>query len=359
VPADKKRVVFIDLLRLLATFQMVQGHSIDAVLDAGLRSGSAYGAWSWARGLTSVAFLFAAGVSFHLATLSRFEAHRSSPRAIRRRVKRGLMIVAIGYLLHNPFHALSSGEWGPALAHAAIVDVLQCIGVSILLLEALTLSLRSPRQVVIASGLLAVACVLLWPFTEGASTDGALAWATNYLTHAGGSIFPLFPWAGYLFTGLLVGAIACPDGKLTKRGVYGLFLFGGGVMLASRLVRFLPYADGLPDPGPGLFKLSVVVLISAVLALATASRGAMPRAFTILASETLVIYVVHVSLLYGAGYGLADLVGPTASLGTSIWIALGMVLLSAAVGLGWHRIKGIWSGRRGGPTALARGLKAG
>jgi hypothetical protein len=130
-------------------------------------------------------------------------------------------------------------------------------------------------------------------------------------------------------------------------------------MVASRLVRFLPYADGLPDPGPGLFKLSVVILLSAVLALASASWGALPRILTILASETLIIYVVHVALVYGAGYGLGDLIGPTAGVGASMGIALGMVVFSALVGIGWHWIKGLWSRRRGGPAALARGVKAG
>ncbi len=356
---SKKRVVFVDLLRLLATFQMVQGHSIDAVLDAGLRSGDAFGAWSWTRGLTSVAFLFAAGVSFHLATLSRFEAHRSSPEAIRRRIKRGLLLVAIGYLLHNPFGALLGGQWGPALAHAAIVDVLQCIGLSILILEGLTLWLGTPRQVVVASGVLAAGAVLAWPLTEGVSPTGASAWLTNYVTHAGGSIFPLFPWAGYLFAGVVVGAIACPEGRLERRGVVGLFAFGLSVMAASRAVALIPYGAEMPDPGPGLFKLSVIILLSAGLALLTFSRGALPRVWTVLAGETLVIYVVHIALLYGDGYGLADVVGAEASLASSLLVAVGMVLFSAAVGLGWHRMKEIWKIRRRGPAALARGLKAG
>ncbi len=359
MPPEKKRVVFIDLLRLLATFQMVQGHSVDAVLATDLRTGPVFAAWSWIRGLTSVAFLFAAGVSFHLATLSRFEAHRASPAAIKRRIKRGLLLVFIGYLLHNPFGALFSGHWGAALAHAAIVDVLQCIGVSILILEGLTLVLRSPRQVVVTSGVLAAVVILSWPLTEAAPTTGPEAWLTNYLTHAGGSIFPLFPWAGYLFTGVVVGAIACPSGQLERRGVLFLFVFAAALWAASASVRFLPYAADAPDPGPGIFKLAVIVLISALLALATATRSSLPRLLTILAGETLVIYVVHIALLYGDGYGLADQMGPTASAGTALLVALGMVIVSALVGIGWHRLKEIRSGRGGGPTALARGVKAG
>jgi len=352
---QKKRVVFVDLLRLLATFQMVQGHSIDAVLFSDLRQGAAFGMWTWARGLTSVAFLFAAGMSFHLATLTRFEAHRSSPEAIRRRVRRGLLLVGIGYLLHNPLGALFTGEWGAALSHTAIVDVLQCIGVSILILEGLTLRLKTPRQVGLAAFVLMVVCVGLAPITESANAVGAGAWLTNYATHAGGSIFPLFPWAGYLFAGVVVGALACPGGRFDGRSVVWLAVLAALLVAGSWALRFAPYAEGAPDPAPGVLKLGVVVGSCALLAAASLNATRLPRVLTILAGETLVIYVVHIALLYGDGYGLADLVGPTLSMSGSVTVALAMVVGSALVGLGWRWLK---DNRPWGP-ALARRLKAG
>src|SRR5262245_34139551 len=65
------RVAFIDALRLLAAVQMVQGHTIDAVLDRAYRHGAVHALWSQARGLTSVAFLFAAGLAYARVALTK------------------------------------------------------------------------------------------------------------------------------------------------------------------------------------------------------------------------------------------------------------------------------------------------
>ena len=58
----RARVLFIDLLRVLAAFQMLQGHTIAALLAGSYRHGLLYSLWYGARGLTSIAFLFASGL---------------------------------------------------------------------------------------------------------------------------------------------------------------------------------------------------------------------------------------------------------------------------------------------------------
>lgn len=358
-----KRVIYIDLLRLLATFQMVQGHSLDAVLGEELRTGTLFERWTWVRGLTSVAFLFAAGISFHLTTVARFEAHRSNGEAVARRVKRGLLLIGIGYLLHNPFGALGGdgATWLAALEHAAIVDVLQCIGVSLLILETLVISLPSARHVVGVSLLLAVIFVLLAPVTSELVSTGPTAFLTNYLGSEGGSIFPLFPWAGYLFAGVVVGAVACPagapsfgHGSVARLGAAALV-----VAFAAWAVGVVPGITGSPDPGPGLMKLAAVIALSAGLAGVSFAIPQLPQQLTTLAGETLVIYVVHIALLYGAGYGLAEVIGPTLGLGPSLGVATVMLLGSAALGLGWHWIKAQRTRGSGPWHVLPRRAKAG
>ena len=101
------RVVVVDALRLLATVQMVEGHTLDAVLALDLRSGAAFELWRWARGLTSVAFLFAAGLSFYLATVRRLDAHLASRAERRRRFTRGATLIGVGYALRAPLGALA------------------------------------------------------------------------------------------------------------------------------------------------------------------------------------------------------------------------------------------------------------
>jgi hypothetical protein len=103
-------------------------------------------------------------------------------------------------------------------------------------------------------------------------------------------------------------------------------------------------------------KLAVVSLGSTALAAVSIGEKRLPEWLTILAGETLVIYVVHVALLYGDGYGLADVIGPTLAPAASMAVAVGMVVSSAALGFGWRwakeRSRVLW-------PALARRVKAG
>src|SRR5688572_6443365 len=119
-----KRVVFVDALRIFAAVQMIQGHTIDALLAPVYRSGAIFDGWTFSRGLTSTTFLFAAGLSFVLAS-----AGAKDPQlARRRRVRRGLELIVIGYLMHAPVGILFGSEPSAAMAEALSVDVLQCIG---------------------------------------------------------------------------------------------------------------------------------------------------------------------------------------------------------------------------------------
>lgn len=357
----KRRVVYIDLLRLIATFQMVQGHSIEAVLDTSLRDGPVFAGWTWARGLTSVAFLFAAGASFHLATLVPFDAHRASPAAIKKRTRRGLLLVAIGYLLHNPFWAFGAdpATFARALGDFAIVDVLQCIGVGILVLEGLTLTLRSATQVVIAAGVISLVTIFAAPLTETIVPTLPSAFVTNYVTSRGGSIFPLFPWLGYMLAGAVAGALACPKGVRSygPRSVAVLGLAGALAVAVALVGPHTPLgAYGDAAPWPGLFKLGIVALIATALAVLSLGVHRLPKALETLASETLVIYVFHILLLYGAGFGMSDVLGRARTLPEALVVAALALVSSVLVAFGWARAKQL-ARRRSAP--LAQDVKPG
>jgi uncharacterized membrane protein len=340
---------------------MVQGHSIEAVLDVSLRNGPVFHGWTWARGLTSVAFLFAAGASFHLATLARFDAHRASPAAIRKRTRRGVLLVVIGYLLHNPFYALGgdAAVVARALSDFAIVDVLQCIGVGILVLEALTVSLRSANQVVAVAGVLALVTIFAAPFTAAIEPSMPWAFATNYLTDRGGSIFPLFPWVGYMLAGVVAGALACPNGVASygPRSVAVLGIAGTVLVSVALVGGASPIAGyGVAAPWPGLLKLGVVALVATALAVLSLGVRRLPRVLEALAGETLVIYVFHVLLLYGSGFGLSDVLGKTRSVPECLLVAAVALVSSVLVALGWRELERLV--RRRTPP-LAGGAKAG
>lgn len=341
---NDSRVIFIDLLRLLAAFQMVHGHTLDAILADELRRGAAFDRWSWGRGLVSVGFLVGAGLSYHLSTLARFDEHRGSRAAVRRRFRRAAWLVALGYLLHLPFGA-SSGE--QALRELATVDVLHCIGVCLLALELLTLRARRAVHVVALAGALAVTAIALAPLADRIVPAGAAMPLLGYLTARAGSLFPLLPWAGYLFAGVVVGQLVLPQGPRTPRSVTvgRLAACAIAILGLSGLAELAPLT--LTDAGTSyasrpafvLLKLGVVLAVAAGLALVGQRVARLPRVAEILAGETLVVYVVHLLIVYGAGLGLRAQLGRTLPLPSAILVGAAMVVSMALVGLGWHRLE--------------------
>lgn len=344
-PVAKRRAVFVDVLRLVASVQMVMGHSVDGLLSDALRDGALYDRWRWIRGLTSVAFMVAAGMSYYLSTLARFDRHKRDPKGAARRIRRGAVLVGLGYLLHLPVGALSSD---PAVALAAwhelaMVDVLQCIGASILALEVMTIFARRPGQVVVACAIGAAGLFALAPIANAVDPSGPLRPLLDYLTHGGGSLFPLFPWAGYVLAGVVAAYLVNaerPDGLAWRTLLAAL-----GAAALAMTVSAWPHT--LVDsatiygarPSVALIKLAAVLALVSALAFATSRVERLPRVLATLAAESLAIYVSHILVLCAAGVGVCALVGRTLSLPAAIGAGVAMIGLSIVAGLGWSRLK--------------------
>jgi uncharacterized membrane protein len=331
------RVMVLDLLRLAATFQMVQGHAIDAVLAPEFRTGTIHGAWLWLRGLTSVAFLVVAGLAFHLATLRDLPRHRRDRTAVARRFRRAGLLIALGYALHFPV-AIFSGDAAAAqgaLQAAAIVDVLQCIGVTLLLLEGLALILPTARAVEITCCTLGAVVLALSPLLSDLDPRGPLLPLANYMTARGGSLFPLFPWAAHMLLGvglcgLLLGSRE--RGRVVRMMAAALVLVGGALALDAAGARLC--ADHVS-------RLGWVLAGAALLGTFEPAARTWPTWTRRLAGETLFIYAFHVLLVYGHGVGLGSVIGERLAPLPAASIALFVLAVSAACALGYARA---WAG---------------
>jgi uncharacterized membrane protein len=331
------RVRFVDLLRVAAAFQMVQGHALDAVLATETRLGPVHAAWTWTRGLTAVAFLFVAGVSFHLSTVRRYDAHRRDARAVARRLRRAGGLVLFGYALHLPV-ALA---WTRAPADAAdvlgrfvAVDVLQCVGMSLIALEVMACALPSRRTFLWACGAVAGGILLATPAGRALVPQGASAPLVHYLSPLGGSVFPLLPWAAHVFLGVVAGAwidVPAPRARAVHLVAFGAVTLG--VVALARVAN---------PPGVVLdhiARLGSVVLCAAPLALVR-DDAPLPAWVTVLAGETLFVYASHVLLVYGDGIGLATVVGPRLSLGPALLVAAGVIVATFSLALRYRGILG-------------------
>ncbi len=128
------RLTFLDIMRFIALFMMIQGHTVYAMLDKEIRDGSSFGIgiWTQLRGYTAPFFMVIAGAVFTFLLL------QQDRRIVKGnvRIKKGLIRVGTllfwGYFLR--FHlemiykSISQGMMDNSLA----VDVLHIIGLGLL-----------------------------------------------------------------------------------------------------------------------------------------------------------------------------------------------------------------------------------
>jgi acyltransferase len=334
----RERVVVLDLLRLCAAVQMVEGHTLDAVLASASRHGELYGLWNASRGLTSVAFLLVAGMSFHLVRLrgARGEHGATRPVAPRsglaRGLRRGAGLIALGYVLHLPVgHLLGvsgtpDGAWLPS---ALAVDILQCMGVGLLLLELGRCALRSPRALEVACAAGGMVVLALSAGLSAWSPGGPWLPLLQYLSPRGGSLFPLFPWLAHLLFGVALGGWLLAPGRRAPR----FWLAAGTALIFGRLLAL----EGASLAADHLTRLGWVLLAGAALQHATRAVRGWPTWVFALSRQTLFVYVFHVLLVYGDHVGLGSLIGPVLSPVRSLGVALAVLVLSFAVALGHAR----------------------
>jgi uncharacterized membrane protein len=340
------RVVFIDLARALAVVFMLYGHTVSALLAPPYKSGAWFDAWQFQRGLTSSLFLMLSGFAFSIATTRHWAQHTRLSDAVVKRVRRFLLLIVLGYGLHFPvprfvlLPSASDGQWQALLA----VDVLQLIGLTLLVTQLLVLVARSRRAFALTTLALAAVCVVMTPWAWTVDWTARLPLAVaDYLSPAHGSQFPLLPWAAFLLLGASLGQLyARWDATQLMRYANRVLLVPGAAMVLAGFSERL-WDQAWFGSGPGYFvppqfliRAGSCLLMLGALAHASRRIGHLPHVFGAVAQETLVIYFVHLCIVYGSVWnqGLYQLFGPT----LDPWgvLACVVLLVAAMVALAWY-----------------------
>lgn len=327
----------VDLLRLVMSVQMIQGHAIASLLSEEARNGPVFSAWTFARGLTAVGFLIAAGASYFVVMGKEADA-AAAAKGRARRVRRALLLIAVGFALRPPV-GLFSGDSEVALSaldHFFTVDVLQCIGVTLLSLEGLRRVLPA-RVFVPACVGLGLAVIATSPWMATLDADRPLSFLVAWLSRRTGSVFPLFPWSGFVFLGVGVGALVVRARGWELAVVGGLsLLVGWGLMGALPSVAPDDYYAWPPF---SLVRAGLVLLLLSGFSVVARGIQVLPRILTTLTGETLVLYVVHLVILHAGGIGLIALLGTDLSPAAAISVAVLLIVVSAGLALGWARLR--------------------
>jgi len=345
-----RRLVFVDFARALAVLFMVQGHVLDVLLASPWRQGALWDGWLFLRGLTSCTFLLLSGLAFSVTSLRRWHDHRRWSPQVGRRLRRVAFFVALAYASRFPAGSLFDLEWVTAggWRNFFAVDILQTIGVTLLVLQGLLALAPTPRAFAAIAGALAAGVSAATPLVWSADWSGWPAWLAPYVSPAGATVFPLVPWSAYILLGAALGAMydrwaaeRPPEAIARVVTGAGLALVAGGTVLA--LMPWVHY--GHPDfwrtnPSIFLVRSGAVFAVLGVVMFGSRRRAVAPAVVEALGAESLVIYVAHVALLYGSTWNpsLGRILGPQGPAATLGWVVV-LLAASALVAWAWHTCK--------------------
>lgn len=226
-------------------------------------------------------------------------------------IRRGLQLLLIGYLLRLNLGGLLKGE---VYSSFYLVDVLHCIGLSILGLIGIYL-LTAQKKKYVFSLVLVSTTVLLFLF-ERTYKEWSFFFLpdflANYFTKANGSVFTIIPWFGYATIGAFMSV-------LFTQFKNHRYLYPAAISIALSVSYLLiyqstPFFTAVYElTGLGFLKLLLTNNylfirlgdVFVVFAVFMILRKLMTNKTVLnIGASTLSIYVIHFVILYGSLTGL-------------------------------------------------------
>ncbi len=315
---------------------MLQGHFIDTLIAPIYKDDSSivFVVWSYFRGITAPVFFTISGLIFTYLLLRAHAKGNDQPR-IKKGLFRGMLLIAIGYSLRINLISWLSGYFN---TYFLVIDVLQCIGLSLIILVCLHILLKK-HSYLFSCVLFTIGCLsfLSEPLYRNLAIENLPLIIANYMTKINGSVFTILPWLGYSAFGAFISTVFFRHAHRNRfKTVTIISFFTMGILLMFCSTWFLLKLNKIT--GIELLKLSadynylftrlgnVLILFGIFYSF---ERFLKQSIITRIGEKTLSIYVIHFIILYGSytGYGLKRFLNqsltPTeAILGAIIFIAI-------------------------------------
>ena len=325
---------------------MLQGHFIDTLLAPEFRDPTilAYSIWHYFRGITAPTFFTISGLIF---TYLLFKTNNKAEENIRIRkgLSRGLMLIIIGYALRIPIFRWLNGKYD---SYFMVIDVLQCIGLSLLLIIFFYKIFHNYKY--FFSILMFVIATLIFvsePLYRSYSAAGIPLFFANYLSKSNGSIFTIIPWFGYMAYGAFIATIFhryLSRKSFKTKIVVGFFSIG--LLLVYFSSTFLQlifnysrieFFERIANFNYLYERLGNVLII---FGLFYAFEWIIKKSFILkIGQMTLSIYVIHFIVLYGSftGWGLNRIIGKNLEPIEAVFGALIFLVIISAIAIHRHR----------------------
>ena len=300
---------------------MLQGHFIDTLLDVSYRDDSnlAFSIWKYFRGITAPTFFTISGLIFSYLLI---KAKRSGDVAFRMKkgFYRGLLLIGIGYLLRAPIFQWLYGDFDSP--YFLLVDVLQCIGLSLILVVGIyKMTFKKTLLFSILMCLLGFSIFLTEPLYRYLDLPNVPKVFANWLTKDYGSIFNIIPWFGYVAFGAFIATIFY---KYLERPKFKLSIILGFVICGFFLILksgwflmqlyYLTDLELLKDVAYYNYLFTRLGNVFVLFAIFYALENYIKQPLLLkIGQKTLSIYVIHFIIIYGSftGVGLHQLIVKT------------------------------------------------
>lgn len=314
------RLYFIDAVRAFAILMMLQGHFIDTLLEVSYRdpSNAAFRTWEYLRGITAPTFFTISGLIFSYL-LIRAKHSGNIKKRMRKGLLRGLMLIGIGYSLRIPVFEWLIGKFN---SYFLIIDVLQCIGLSLIIIVIIyRLTFKKTLLFSILMLLFGLTIFITEPLYRYLELPNVPAVFANYLSKENGSIFNIMPWFGYIAFGAFISTLFyryLERPRFKTAIVSGFFIIG--ILLitqSSWLLMHLYYVTDLEllkDVAYYNYLFTRLGNVLILFALFYAAEQYLKQPIILkIGQKTLSIYVIHFIIIYGSytGIGLHQLIGKT------------------------------------------------
>jgi uncharacterized membrane protein len=348
------RYGFVDLLRGLALVVMVETHVVNAYLPPAARKSEFFFWLSFVNGLVAPSFLFASGFSLVLQARRQWEAWLRLGPVFWKQMRRLGFILLVAYYLHLPHFGLSKflASRDQAFWKAAFqVDVLQCIVVSLLVVDLLILLLRRPAIFVWGTVFIGAGAALITPWIWGQDFVGRVPLPLALFLHPHGvSLFPIFPWISFVMAGSCAAHffLNAVEKQADLRYMRMAFLISLPAIVVAMFARDLPlfgaWKAGFYKTSPlyVLIRLGCVLILCAGLHFMEKRLGWMPNLIRLAGQESLLVYCAHLMLIFSILRQplVANVLGREAGYGVCFLLSLVLILLmllSAKIWHGWKR----------------------
>ncbi len=307
--AAAARHAYLDRVRGVAVLIMVEAHVLDSWTRAADRSHPGFGYAMMLGGMGAPLFLFLAGVAVVLSAESKLRKTGDGQSAWTAVRNRGWQVFGLAFLFRLQSYILSGFFNATSLLK---VDILNIMGPAIAMAAAAGKRAASQWSRAVLFGGCAMAIALLTPIVRATP---ALDWLPDpvewyFRPTPGRTNFTLFPWAGFVFAGAVLGVVINAVGLGVKAWRAQALIAVTAVLLAAGAywASFLPspYARSEFWTSSPVFFLLRVGLLTLTVPLAfwwdrAPWRGVISQWSPVetLGRASLFVYWVHVELVYG------------------------------------------------------------